>query len=207
MKAKSLNATKLMGAGGLLLIVALGWLFVLGPKTAALSDVRTQITTTRDQNDVLALQLLTLKQQAQQLDEVRATSAALARKFPPTADQPGLFEEVTAAAQRAGIGPNGVTSLAPTPPVEGGDDTGSGIALESPSEGLAKQTMAIAVEGSYDQTQRLLENLEQMPRSFLITAVELSGGTESGFTTTISGDMFVMAPAPDPEDAPPAAGE
>ena len=59
--------------------------------------------------------------------------------------------------------------------------------------------LPIAVTGSYDQMQELLENLEQMPRSFLITTVALSGGGETGeFTTTISGDMFVMAPAADP---------
>ena len=68
--------------------------------------------------------------------------------------------------------------------------------------------MAIAVTGSYDQMQQLLENLEQMPRSFLITTVALSGGGEAGeFTSTISGDMFVMAPAADPDEAQPEAAE
>jgi hypothetical protein len=131
-------------------------------------------------------------------------------KFPPTADQPGLFRDITAAAQDAGIGPGGVTSLTPTPPVEGGDEAAasSGIQVGAPAAGLARQTMAIAVTGSYDQTQHLLENLEQMPRSFLINTVELSGTAEGGaFTTTISGDMFVMAPAADPADVQPEAAE
>jgi Tfp pilus assembly protein PilO len=201
MNLKSLGATKILGAIVMLLIIALGWLLVIGPKTAALSDVRVQISGARDQNDTLQLQLLALKKQAEQLDEVRATARALSAKFPPTADQPGLFREITAAAQEAGIGAEGLTSLAPTPPVEGGGEAASGIALEDPSEGLAKQTMAIGVTGSYDQMQQFLANLEQMPRSFLITSVALSGGGEGGeFTTTISGDMFVMAPADDPTD-------
>ena len=213
MNLKTLGATKILGATGLVLIVALGWLLIVGPKTAALADVRLQIADTRDQNDTLQLQLVALKKQAEQLDEVRATARALAEKFPPTADQPGLFREITAAAQNAGIGPDGLTSLAPTPPVEGSGDAASGIQLEEPSEGLAKQTMAIAVTGSYDQMQQLLENLEQMPRSFLITSVALAGGAEGEgaeagqFTTTISGDMFVMAPAVDPEETQPEAAE
>jgi Tfp pilus assembly protein PilO len=208
MNLKTLNATKILGATGLLLIIALGWLLVVGPKTAALADVRLKIADTRDQNDTLQLQLVALKQQAEHLDEVRSTARALAEKFPPTADQPGLFREITAAAQEAGIGPDGVTSLAPTPPVEGGADAASGIQLMDPSEGLAKQTVAIAVTGSYDQTQQLLENLESMPRSLLITSVALSGGAEGGeFTSTISGDMFVMAPAVDPDEIEPEAAE
>jgi Tfp pilus assembly protein PilO len=208
MNLKSLGATKILGAVVMVLIVALGWWLVVGPKTAALSDVRVQIAGTRDQNDGLQLQLISLQRQAEHLDEVRGTARALATKFPPTADQPGLFREITAAAEAAGIGPEGLTSLAPTPPVEGGGDAASGIQLEDPSEGLAKQTMAIAVTGSYDQMQELLENLEQMPRSFLITTVALSGGGEGGeFTTTISGDMFVMAPAVDPDESQPEAAE
>jgi Tfp pilus assembly protein PilO len=210
MNLKSLGATKILGGLGLVLIVALGWLLVIGPKTAALSDVRLQISGVRDQNDVLQLQLAALKKQAEQLDEVRATARALAVKFPPTADQPGLFRDITAAAQDAGIGPDGVTSLTPTPPVEGGDEAAAaaGVQVGAPAAGLAKQTMAIAVTGSYDQTQDLLENLEQMPRSFLITTVSLSGGGEGGaFTTTISGDMFVMAPAADPADVQPEAAQ
>jgi Tfp pilus assembly protein PilO len=208
MKLKTLGATKVLGGICMVLIIALGWLLIVGPKTAALADVRLQIADTRDQNDTLKLQLIALQKQAEQLGEVRSTARALAVKFPPTADQPGLFREITAAAQNAGIGPDGVTSLAPTPPVEGGGDAASGIQLEEPSEGLAKQTMAIAVTGSYDQMQQLLENLEEMPRSFLITSVALSGGADGGeFTTTISGDMFVMAPAVDPDEIQPEAAE
>ena len=202
MNLKTLGATKVLGAFGLLLIVMLGWQFVVGPETAALSDVRAQITNTRDQNDVLTLQLLTLKRQATQLDAGRATAKALAAKFPPTADQPGLFREVTGAAAEAGIGPKGVTSLSPTPPVVGGADPATGVQLETVGPSLARQTVAVAVDGSYDETQRLLENLEQIPRAFLITSVTLSGGSEGGgYTTTITGDMFVMPPVDDPAKA------
>lgn len=202
MNLKTLGATKVLGAVALLLIVALGWQFVVGPKTAALTDVRDQITNTRDQNDVLTLQLITLKKQAAQLDAGRATAKALAAKFPPTADQPGLFREVTGAASAAGIGPKGVTSLSPTPPVVGGADPATGVQLETTGLSLARQTVAVAVQGNYDQTQRLLENLERMPRAFLITSVALSGGGEDGkYTTTITGDMFVMPPVEDPAKA------
>jgi Tfp pilus assembly protein PilO len=205
MNLRTPGATKIVGALALLLVVALGWLLVVGPKTAALSDTRAQITSVRDQNDTLAIQLISLKRQAQQLDDVRRTARAVALKFPPTADQPGVFKEITAAASDAGIGAHGLTSITPTPPVVGGADPATGVQLDAPPAGLARQTVAVAVTGSYDQMQRLLENLEQMPRAYLINSVAVSGDAGK-FTTTISGDMFVMAPVEDPGDLSPEAG-
>jgi hypothetical protein len=202
MNIQSIGATRIVGAIALLLIVGLGWQFVLSPKTEALSDVRDEITDTRDSNDLLALQLVTLKRQAEELDSVRATAGALSAMFPATADQPRLFREVTDAAADAGIGPKGVTALSPTPPVVGGGDPAAGVAVDTTGLTLARQTVAVAVEGSYAETQRLLANLEQIPRAFLITSVSLSSGTEKGdYTTTVTGDMFVMPPVVDPADA------
>ena len=198
MNIKTIGATRILGAIALLLIVGLGWQFVLSPKTEALSGVRQQITDTRDNNDLLELQLVTLKRQAADLDSVRATAGALSAMFPSTADQPRLFREVTEAAADAGIGPEGVTALSPTPPVVGGDPA-AGVAVDTSGLTLARQIVAVSVQGSYAETQRLLANLEQIPRAFLITSVSLSGSQETGdYATTITGDMFVMPPVVDP---------
>lgn len=197
------GATKIVGALALVVVSGLGWTFVVGPETTALSDVRLEIESTRDQNDVLALQLISLKKQATQLGETRRTATALAERFPPTADQPGLFEIVTASAVDAGIGPKGVTTLAPSPPVIGGADPATGVQLDPAAGGsqLARQTVSVAIQGTYSQTQQLLENLEQMPRAYLVTSVTLGGGGESeGYTTTVTGDMFVMPPVPPPDE-------
>lgn len=198
-------ATKVVGGLLLLLLAAMGWLFVVGPETERLAEVRLEIESTRDQNDSLRLQLVALEKQREELPETRKTAEALAAKFPPTADQPGLFEAVTAAAVDAGIGPKGVTTLAPTPPVIGGTDPASGVQLEQPTGGalLARQSVSVSIQGSYDQTVRLLDNLEHMRRAYLITSVTLAGGGETGgYATTISGDMFVMPPLVDPADTP-----
>lgn len=200
------GATKIVGALSLLVVAGLGWTFVVGPETTALSDVRLEIESTRDQNDTLAIQLIGLERQAEQLGETRRTAEALARQFPPTADQPGLFESVTAAAVDAGIGAKGVTTLAPTPPVIGGDPN-AGVQLDQAGGAqLARQTVSVSVTGTYDETRRLLENLEQIPRAYLINSVTLGGGGDQGaYTTTIAGDMFVMPPVADPGDVQSAA--
>jgi Tfp pilus assembly protein PilO len=80
------------------------------------------------------------------------------------------------------------------------------------STSLATQDVSVSVTGSYDETERLLQNLEHMPRAYLMTSVALSGSDSAavaadgsttsagGFTTTITGEMFVMPPIADPGD-------
>ena len=208
-------ATTAVGSLALLVVAGLGWLLVVGPETDALAQAREEISTVRDQNTVLTSQLAALERQREGLAETRRDARRLAELFPPTADQPGMFEEVTTAAVDAGIGPQGVTTLTPTPPVLGTTGTEAAAApapdpaadpatdpAAAPAAGaqlLARQTVTVAVTGTYDQTQRLLENLEHMPRAYLVTAVALASGSEGGeFTTTITGDMFVMPPVIDP---------
>ena len=201
-------ATKVVGAVGLLAVAGLGWTVGIGPETGRLSDAREQVTTIQDQNAVLATQLAGLVKQQENLGETRRTARELAAKFPPTADQPGLFKVVTAAAVDAGIGAKGVTTLTPTPPVVGSADDPAGASTDAGAadpaataggDQLARQTVTVSVTGSYDQTQQLLVNLEHMKRAYLITSVALAGDATNGeFTTTITGDMFVMPPVKDP---------
>lgn len=196
------TATKILGGVSLLVVAALGWTLVVGPETSALSDRREAVEATRDQNQQLAGELAALEQQREELGATRRTAEELAEKFPPTADQPGLFEEVTAAAVEAGIGPQGVTALVPTPPMVGAAADPAAATPPAAETGsmLARQTVTVSVTGTYDQTQRLLENLEHMHRAYLVRTVALSGDPETGtYTTTVDGDMFVMPPVVDPE--------
>jgi hypothetical protein len=204
MNLRTPGAAKIIGSLTLLLIVAVGWLVVVAPETDELGAVRQQIVDAGDQNRLLAQQLFDLRLQAKDLDSTRATADALAAKFPPTADQPGVFEQVTTAALAAGIGSNDITALTPTPPAIGAVDPLTGIQPAGEGdENLARQVVTLSVEADYTATQDLLANLEDIPRAFLINSVSLTAGElATNFTTTITGDMFVMPPAPDPDDAP-----
>ena len=201
MDLKTPTASKVVGGLSLLAIGGLSWVLVLGPETSTLADTRLQIESTRQQNQVLTQQLSSLKSQSEELGATRRTARRLAKRFPPTADQPGLFREVTDAAVDAGIGPNGVTTLAPSPPVIGGAD--GGVTADPPPPGsgqLASQTVSVSVTGTYEQTRQLLANLEHMPRAYLITSVTLGGGDTDSYTTTIAGEMFVMPPIEAPAE-------
>jgi len=194
------NASKVVGGLSLLAIAGLSWVLVLGPETSTLADTRLQVESARQQNQVLTQQLSQLQAQRDKLGEMRQTARKLAEQFPPTADQPGLFREVTDAAVDAGIGPNGVTTLAPTAPVIGSAD--GAVTADPPAAGsgqLASQTVSVSITGTYEQTRQLLVNLEHMPRAYLITSVTLGGGGDTdSYTTTIAGEMFVMPPIEDP---------
>lgn len=204
MNLRTPNAAKIVGGLSLLVVAAVGWMFVLSPQTSALAEVQTAIQDTRDQNDVLRLQLVTLQRQAEDLGETKAAAEALATKFPATADQPGLFEQVTEAAANAGIPARHVTALTPTAPVIGAPADGVQLPGQSTSADLARQTVSLSVQGSYAQTQQLMLNLEHMPRAYLVTSITLAAGAEPNtFTTTITGDMFVMPPAELPEPVQP----
>jgi hypothetical protein len=201
MNLRSPAATKLLGTLALVVVAALGWFLVLGPQAAALAEVHAATDDTRAQNETLRQQLLVLKKQEALLPETRSAAEALAAKFPATADQPGLFEAVTEAASYAGIPPRAVTALTPTPPVVGAAEAAGAVVpvAEAAPGDLATQTVTVSVEGTYDETQQLLANLEQMERAYLVTSLTLSGGADTGlFTTTVTGDMFVMPPAEDP---------
>jgi hypothetical protein len=195
------GVTKLVGGMALLVVVALGWVFVLSPRTSALAEVRQQIEDVRAQNDGLRQQINVLRAQEAALGDVRTTAQALAAKFPPTADQPRMFREITLAAAAAGIPAAKVTTLTPQAPITGrpGQVTGAQLPGASSTADLARQTVGMSVEGTLDQLQRLMRNLENMSRAYLVTSLTLGQGSEAGlYNATITGEMFVMPAAPDP---------
>lgn len=208
MNLQSLGAAKVLGTASLLVIAGAGWSLVLGPVTSNLSDVRDETRSAAASNLVLEEQFFKLKDQAGQLDRTRRTARALAIKFPPTADQPGLFGQVTAAARAAGIRPADVTALTPTPPTFGTDPAGGGVVTNPNDRFLARQTVTVSVDGSYAATSRLLGNLEELPRAFAVNAVAVAvGATPRTYTATITGTMFVMPPAVEPKPATEQAAE
>ncbi len=197
MNLESTAATKLVGGASLLLVSAVGWLGLLGPSTSTLADMQEQTASASAQNQVLQTQLVLLQEQAVSLAATRRTAGALSARFPPTADQPGLFTAVTTAASDAGILPRNVKAVTPSPPTVASTGT-SGDGEEAPnggSDGLARQTLTVTVEATYDATRELLARLEQMPRAFLVASVTVAAGTSpTTYSSTVTGDMFVMPP-------------
>lgn len=189
MNLHTVGATRAQGALALVVIAALAWLLLIGPARAELGGMRESVVETADANALRGVQLLALEKQAQDLGNVDDAADDLATLFPPTADQPGFFALVDAAASAAGIPLDQVTALAPGLPTA---PTGQDPATAR----LAEQTVTIDVEADEARLRRLLAELESMDRSFLVRSVTLTGGTETGTAARVSiqGSLYVAVP-------------
>lgn len=207
---RTAKATIAAGVAVLLLVAAAGWLVLLGPATGTLGTADTALEDGRLANQQLGERLRELEAQREQMPDFRTDAGHLAVLFPPTADQPGFFDLIDAAARRAGIAPRAVTTLSPTAPqpvVEAPDPAAAEEAAEGgeaaappPPPDLAVQTVTLTVEATYAQTLVFVAALERMDRSFLVTSLEVSADEEAGaVVTTVTGSTFVAPPVPFPD--------
>jgi hypothetical protein len=216
MNLASARTNLVLGALVLLLTAAAGWLVLLGPTQGDIGAARQQLTDRTDANALLAVRLKALEKQAADLSEVHSTARELAAVFPPTADQPGFFALMDAAAAEAGIAPEQITTLSPTAPLAVGADPAAAPAppTEPVDAPLAVQAVTVTLTTSYDRARRLLGRLEEMDRAFLVQSVTVAtegsggGNAASGGTTTvtITGNTFVAPPVVRPRQAADGGG-
>ena len=209
MNLRSTSATALIGSLVLLLTAALGWVLLLGPTLAHVGEQREAAEAAADRSALLALQLTRLQARAEDLGDTERAEERLAELFPPTADQPGFFEQIGEIAREAGYAPGDITTLSPSapaplaapapPPSPTEDGPAAGAAPAAVPSDLAVQTVAMTLEGGYDEARRMLRGLERLDRAFLVRSVSLSAeGDSSNLTMSISGATYVAPPVPSP---------
>ena len=209
MNLRSASATALIGSLVLLLTAALGWVLLLGPTLARVGEQREAAEAAAERPALLALQLGRLQAKAEDLGDTERAERRLAELFPPTADQPGFFEQIGEIAREAGYAPGDITTLSPSapaplaapapPPSPTEDEADAGTAPAAVPSDLAVQTVAMTLEGGYEQARRMLRGLERLDRAFLVRSVSLSAeGDSSSLTMSISGATYVAPPVPSP---------
>ncbi|MEE3126489.1 MAG: hypothetical protein VX494_04695 [Actinomycetota bacterium] len=209
MNLRSASATALIGSLVLLLTAALGWVLLLGPTLARVGEQREAAEAAADRSALLALQLGRLQAKAEDLGDTERAERRLAELFPPTADQPGFFEQIGEIAREAGYAPGDITTLSPSapaplaapapPPAPTDDGSGTGAAPAGVPSDLAVQTVVMTLEGGYDEARRMLRGLERLDRAFLVRSVALSAsGDSSSLTMSISGATYLAPPVPAP---------
>lgn len=215
--------TKLVGGLIVLVMVLGGWFFLVHPQLAKQGTIASQVSDEQSKADTLQGQIAALQKKQQDLPNEQAIAAAQAARFPGTADQPGLFTEINAAAAQAGINPNQLSAITPGIPTlvaaaapapapastsTDGTATGStsttgttsttttgGVSLGSTTSNLATMTVAVTVTGNSTELVKFLHNLENMKRSYLISEASFAYAVDGKSSTTlnITGTMFVMA--------------
>ena len=211
MSLRSASATALLGTLLLLVTAALGWVLLLGPALARVGEQREAAEAAADRSALLAAQLPRLQAKAEDLGDTRRAEERLAALFPPTADQPGFFEQVGAVAREAGYAPGDITTLSPSAPTPlappapaapaptGEEDGAAAEAAPAVPADLAVQTVTMTLDGGYEQARRMLRGLERLDRAFLVRSVSVSGGSDSSsLTMSISGVTYVAPPVPAP---------
>lgn len=221
--AMSPATTLLAGSLVLLLVAAAGWMLLLGPLTSRVAEQREAAVTAADRTFVLTTQLAKLRAKAEDLTATVAAEEQLRALFPPTADQPGFFEQVGEVAREAGYAPSEITTLSPTAPqlvappapapapapvdpAAEGDGTDAAAAEATPPPAppaeYAAQTVSLSLTGSYDEARRLLAGLESLDRAFLLRSISVAGEAGSStLTVTLSGSTFVAPPLVAPDEA------
>ncbi len=207
MNLRTAPATIALGVVGLLVLSALSWMLLLGPTLGELGDAKEKHTAVEDRNLVMAAQLNSLRSLAADVPLLQRTAKDLMATMPPTADQPGFFREITAAAEGAGLRAAALTSVAPGVPVlpaapaapapDPDAAEGAPVAQAEPAPQVAVQSVSVSVNGTYDQLRKLLANIETMDRALLLQNVNLTG-EDGELTMTLTGSTFVAPPLGDP---------
>ena len=219
MSFNKVKQTYLFGGLVIALVAVLSWFFLVSPRIEKAGDIGEQQAAAEAVNAKSAAQIVALNKLKQGLPHEKEVTQALAVKFPPTADEPTLFRAVVAAAAKAGIAEKKIKSVGPAAPVMGGASGGGAklAAAEAPAatdaapakgaapakatQELATMAITFNAEGNFGQMVAMIQNLENMDRSFLITQVNLSSAEGGAFTIALQGNMYVYRPVPPPETA------
>ena len=209
MSFNKVRETYLIGGVAIVLVAMLSLFFVVQPRMAKAGEIGDQRAAAEAVNVKSASQIVALTQLKNGLPGERLIAAALAVKFPATADEPSLLRAIVVAAGKAGIAETGIKSLGPAAPIMGVASSGAklpsagaapatGAAPAKDAQDLATMAITLNAEGSYTQMIALLRNLEDLSRSFLITQVNLSSAEAGKFTIALQGNMYVHRTVADP---------
>ncbi|MGQ0846232.1 MAG: hypothetical protein ACT4QF_19085 [Sporichthyaceae bacterium] len=227
--SRELTPTRKTAAIGAALIavgMTASWFLVLSPRGADVAEVKDQTALAASANASLRSQIAARQAQAAQLPEMVKLSDALSARFPATAEQAKLFSMIGAAAASAGIAPQYVTNLTVQAPADATSSPSAGLpGVASPIGKIASQLVTMDVRGKPDQIRKFVANLEDLPRAFQVTSLNLNiqaaggggagaagggaGAAVAGGSTTaqIGGTMFLLPEfaAPKQPAAAPAA--
>ncbi len=155
----------LIAAGAFALIAVLAVFFLVRPTMRDVSATNDQVTTAKDQETTLLVQLAALKEAQANAPKVKAQIAEFNDAVPPTADLPGLIRQLTLAADASGVD---FFTMSPGTPVL------------DPSGQFSVITTGISVTGTYFALDQYLFHLETLPRAGKVTSVSISSGGGTG---------------------------
>jgi Tfp pilus assembly protein PilO len=150
------------GAVAVVVLLAIGWFFMVSPKYAETDSLNSQAAATGGQVTVLQQRLAALRKQNQNMPAYLAQLAKERAALPSTSGLSDLLRELQTAGDATGAAVSGVS-------VGGVTDVTAGGAK------LYALPLTLTVTGSVPQLRAFLVQLQQIqPRAVLITSANLS---------------------------------
>lgn len=188
----------------------LGFILAINPKLTERAAIESQLVSVNGQNAQYEADLVALKAQFENIDELRADLDALRVNLPADADYGGLFDEINVTATNSLVV---LLSVARTAPV----GVGFAISPDIPAGSLVATPITISAQGDYDALQNFVYSLQMGHRLMFISSVDYTGilAAASPASVTVTGYAFTLwdpavlaevstepVPAPTPTETP-----
>ena len=206
-----------------LLIVALmgaGWMLVISPKHGEAAEIVERTDGQEQANAMLRMKIERLKVQAKDLPKEQAKLTRIRTQIPDNPELPSLIRNLTDAGKESGATLVSVSPGAPAPVGTGApvaataapagapaasagagavDPATSGAVGGSSAGQLVMIPVTVTASGKYFEIEQLINEIEELQRSFLVTGFTLENPAASDGGTTlnlsVSGRIFVSQPS------------
>lgn len=195
------GAIKWYGASALaaLLVLVAGWSLLVSPQRANAEEVNASAESKVAANVATERQIASLKVQYKDLPVLEQQLAAVRGRIPQAPNLPGLLRSLTTTAKTAGVVLTSVTPSVPAPLGGGSGSRAEDSGLGGPGQ-VNQVPMSLAVEGKFANLRLFLSGLEAMPRSFLVSSLDVKRDEEKAkagiawLKVTITGAVFTANP-------------
>jgi len=196
-------------AAGAVGVLAAGYLLLVAPQTTNANDINAQADTVARSNQRTELQIAELKHEYANLPDLQAKVASIRVHLPTTPQEPTLLRELSALASQSGVKLVSTQVAPPQAMALVATATTGAKAVQTPGT-LSQIGLGISITGSFAQTRSFLNKLENLPRSVLVTGIDVArtGDTSANFTltSTITARTFMASDASSASTTTQAAG-
>lgn len=220
---------KLLGSTAILASLAAGYFLVIAPFSEERSITAQEMQDAKSSVERLEGELSSITLVRDGIAEIQSIDAEVSRAFPSASQIPQFTNDVLAAAGRAGLSPDAITSVTaevptlvaptvPAAPAEGTvpseEDASTPEATEDPTNletqtdptsvsaqsSLAEMNVSIAAVGTTEQLAAFLRELSNMERAYLISNATLAGEPGESGSLAVTGKTFLYKPVIFPTD-------
>jgi Tfp pilus assembly protein PilO len=182
------------------LVLLAGYFLLVSPTRSSADEITVAAQAQEDANGVTQQRIEALKAQYKNLPELQKDLAALQTHLPTTPQMPALLRSLSAAASRSGVTLVSVTPSNPTV-LAGGAAAGGPVTAGAASApgSVSDYPVAISIQGNFANVKLFMASLEAMPRSVLVTSLNVARANESQGATdaksTANGSLVAMVGA------------